>query len=245
MAAGVALGAAAAFPPGVAASRLCCVPYVGSPTPEVLADGLLQTSIAWGALIADTPRCAAVLAAATETDRLGSLPRLAAEAAAAAAAHDGGSGAKAAVAALLVCALRSLNITDIVEGHRRAAAAPTTGSSAIASDPQPSLPLSSPRACPPVLAAVLAVSASDDWYLLPQHAVTLHDALAPIAARTGPAELEWVTGGHAAAHLTRGTHQIAAITWALDAVAERASDAVIADVGGLPQLHHTNPGAET
>ena len=61
MAAGVALGAAAALPVGEGARHLCCVPFVGSPTPEVLADGLLHSTIDWSSLIKDAPRCASQL----------------------------------------------------------------------------------------------------------------------------------------------------------------------------------------
>lgn len=222
MAAGIALGAAASLPPGVAQSRLSCVPYVGSPTPELIVDGIMHESVDWKALVADAPRCAAQLAAdgalCGDTNGLGNLVRLAASASAA--SVGGSATGKAATQALLVAALQTLNIGDIVEGHRRAAAF-VPDADAVAPRPRPDagVAVAGAVAAPfkPVLAAALTIGATHDWYILPHHAATLHSVLASTAACRGPAELEWLPGGHAAAHLERGTRQVAAIVWALNA----------------------------
>ena len=232
MAAGIALGATAALPPGVAQSRLSCVPYVGSPTPELIVDGIMHESVAWEALVADAPRCAAQLAAdvasygdtASGTHGLRYLVRLAASASEASVGRS--AKGKAASQALLVAALQTLNIGDIVEGHRRAAAI-VSGVDAAAPRPRPDAGVDVVGAgavaalSQPVLAAALTIGATHDWYILPHHAATLHSVLESTAAIQGPAELKWLPGGHAAAHLERGTRQVRAIVWALNACAER------------------------
>lgn len=204
MASGIALCASAALPVGVGAAQICCVPYVGSTTPAVIADGIMQSSIDWSALAEDLPRCCENLSSPTTEQQVLLLRAAALEARA--------SRGRVALSAFLTATLRMLDLSGIIEAHKRGETPRTT-------DPHESSDMcGSSDSRSAMLAAVLAVGATHDWYVLPTHSISLRRALARVAARLGPAELDWVAGGHAAAFISRGTHQVSAIKWALEAV---------------------------
>jgi len=111
---------------------------------------------------------------------------------------------KAKLRALLTQVLKSFDLGSIVEAHTLAVA--RNAMKLLDSGCADIHGAGGER--PVMLAAVLGVCATHDWYVLPAHSVTLRHAMSSVAAQVGPAELGWVSGGHAMAHLGRSTQQL-------------------------------------